>query len=148
MGAVASFNYAAWIARYPEFASVSSGQATMLFSEATLYLANDGSGPVADAGQQLTLLNMLTAHIAALYVGVSGQPPSGLVGRINSATEGSVSASAEMPALPGSAAWFAQTPYGMSFYAATAPYRSMRYIPSVRRGHYPSAGYGGYLRGW
>lgn len=129
MGAVATFDYPTWAARYPEFSAVSSALAQAYFGEATLYLANDGTGPVQDAGQQLALLNMLTAHIAALNAGTNGQPASPLVGRIAHASEGSVSVSTEMPAMPGSAAWFMQTKYGLSYWQATAQYRTMRYVP-------------------
>lgn len=143
MGAIATFNYQVWRARYPEFGNVSQDLATAYFSEATLYLRNDGTGPVQDAGQQLVLLNMLTSHIAALnQLGDDGQAASSLVGRISSATEGSVSVSADLSDVPGSAAWFAQTKYGFSFWQAVAPYRSMRYVPGISRGYSP------WRRGW
>ena len=129
MGAVASFDFAKWQASYPEFTGVTSGQAAAFFDRATIYLANDGSGPVSDAGKQLTLLNMLVAHIAALSVNADGTPksPSTPVGRVSSATEGSVSVSLDMGATPGTAAWYQQTRYGAEFYAATAQYRTMKY---------------------
>jgi hypothetical protein len=66
MSAIVQFNYARWIARYPEFSQVQQPTAQEYFGEATLYLRNDGTGPVRDAETQLRLLNMLTAHIAAL----------------------------------------------------------------------------------
>jgi hypothetical protein len=84
---------------------------------------------VQDVNQRALLLNMLTAHLAALYAGVNGQSPSPLVGRINTATEGSVSVGAAMDGVPGTAAWFLQTKYGASFWQATARYRTMRYVP-------------------
>ncbi len=139
MGAVAIFNYGAWKARYPEFdTTVSEATADLYFAEATLYLANDGTGPVRDLPApapsiQLVLLNMLTAHIAQLNSGSSIQPVVPLVGRINTATEGSVSVGAELPNLPGSAAWYAQTKYGLNFWQATAAYRTFRYRPGPRR---------------
>lgn len=146
-GAVASFNYNTWIQRYPEFMGVVTEiLATSFFNEATLYHANDGSGPVTDAGQQLILLNMLTAHIAKLNVGTSGDPPSDLVGRISGATEGSVSVSTDL-ALPGTAQWYAQTQYGFSYWQAILPYRSMVYKPGPRRYFGPIyPGYGVYVR--
>jgi hypothetical protein len=133
MSAVASFDYSAWIARYPEFSTVDEPTATAYFTEATIYHANDGSGPVANASQQLLLLNMLTAHLAQIYSGANGQDPSPLVGRINTASEGTVSVGAELPGLPGSAAWYSTTKYGLAYWAATAPYRTMRYRPGPRR---------------
>jgi hypothetical protein len=84
---------------------------------------------VADAAVRSVLLNMLTAHIAAL----NSPGASGVVGRVSSASEGSVSVSAEL-AVPGSAAWFAQTRYGIAFWQATAQYRTATYRPPA----YPS----------
>lgn len=135
MGAVATFDYDAWKARYPELAAqVDATLAGSYFAEATLYHRNDGTGPVSDAGQQLVLLNMIVAHIAARYLPQpAGSPPGGLVGRISSASEGSVSVSTDMPSEPGTAAWFQQTRYGADYWAATAPFRTMRYVPSPKR---------------
>ena len=139
MGAIATFSYSAWLVRYPEFTTTVNEQtADAYFNEATLYLANDGTGPVTDPpppapSVQLMLLNMLTAHIAQLNSGSSIQPLVPLVGRINTATEGSVSVGAELPGLPGTAAWYSQTRYGLSFYQATAAYRTFRYRPGPRR---------------
>ncbi len=133
MGAIATFNYQTWVARYPEFVAVGQPLADLYFAEAQLYLVNDGSGPVEDPNVQLALLNMLTAHIAALYGGANGQPASPLVGRINTATEGSVSVGADLPNLPGTAAWFVQTKYGISFWQASAAFRTFRYRVGPRR---------------
>jgi hypothetical protein len=145
MGAVATFDYAAWQRRYPEFGAVTEPQAQDFFTEATLYLRNDGTGPVRDPAQQLMLLNMLVAHIAALNaMNVSAQGQAGIVGRIALASEGSVSiAAAAMPDEGGLAAWFQITPYGLAYWAATAPLRMARYVPGPRRGctHYGRGGW-------
>lgn len=129
MGLV-NFDYSAWVKRYPEFATVTEPLAADYFTEATLYMANDGTGPVTDLAQLSLLLNMLTAHIARIYAIIAGQAPSGLVGRIESASEGSVDVTVKLAdAIPGSMAWFVQTPYGLSFWQATARYRTARYRP-------------------
>jgi hypothetical protein len=85
------------------------------------------------------LLNMLVAHLAQLNLpagggdgsagGTNAAAPSPLVGRITNATEGSVSVQTQMDLPLGSAQWFNQTPYGAQFWAATAAYRTMRYVP-------------------
>jgi hypothetical protein len=146
MGAVATFDYAAWLARYPEFGPsgqqpVSADQAAMYFAEATDNHRNDGFGPVEDATTQLRLLNMLTAHIAVRNAAnANGSPASGLVGRISSATEGSVSVSTDAPGIPASAAWLAQTKYGLDYWNATKSYRTARYRARPTRvinGPYP-----------
>ena len=141
----ASFDYDLWSARYPELAgppgsppAVPPTLAASYFAEATLYFDNTGAGHVQDAGQQLALLNMLVAHIAALNAPLNGQASSPLVGRISSASEGSVSVSTDLQ-VPGTAAWFAQTKYGLAFWAATAQYRTMRYIGPAR-GYLPIGG--------
>lgn len=133
MSGVVTFDYATWAARYPELAaSVDEALATLYFGEATLYLDNSAQSVVRDLTARAALLNMLTAHIAKLNATIGGQPPSGLVGRVASASEGSVSVSTDAGAIPGTAAYFAQTQYGMSFWAATARYRTARYIPGPR----------------
>lgn len=134
MGAVATFVYANWIASYPEFSAVSEPQAAAFFSEATLYLRNDGTSPVCDTGNQTTLLYMITAHIAAQRVQSAGSPNPGApqdantpVGRITSASEGSVSVSTENSYPPGSAQWYQTTKYGSAYWQATNAFRRMRY---------------------
>ena len=137
--AVAVFNYAAWSARYREFTgAVGASLAALYFAEAGLYLDNTDGSIVGDVGVRLMLLNMLTAHIAALAGGLEpGGAPSGLVGRVSSASEGSVSVSAETGLLPGTAVWFQQTTYGLTYWQASKPYRSARYIPAATRNFEP-----------
>lgn len=141
---VVTFDPAAFVARYPEFQAVSTLLLGDYFAEATLYLDNSPCSRVRDVAQRTLLLYMLTAHIASLYSGANGQPPSPLVGRINSASEGSVSVGTDMGAVPFTATWFMQTKYGASFWQATAQYRTMRYIPgrsyTPRPGIFPPGG--------
>ncbi len=146
MGAVATFDPEAFKAAYPQFATLLDPQLNNAFAEATLYLANDGSGPVSDVQTQTTLLWLLTAHVAQLTYGINGQAPSGLVGRVSGASEGSVSVSTDLGGLPGSAAWFAQTGCGFAFWQATARYRTARYVPGYPRN--PGFWFNGYGRGW
>lgn len=128
MGAVASFNWAAFSARYPEFVYIGQAAVGDFWTEATLYHANDGSGPVENEAQQGVLLNMLAAHIAKLNKGYEGQGPSPLVGRLSAATEGSVNVSVENQYPPGSAQWFQQSQYGAAYWAATSIYRRFGYV--------------------
>lgn len=132
MGAVATFDYPGWVARYPEFSQVAQPTAQAYFNEATIYHANDVSGPVRDATVQLMLLNMVTAHIAQMNAVINGQPAPTIVGRISQASEGSVSVTSEYSTnVPGQMAWFIQTKYGAAYWQATAPYRTMRYRPGA-----------------
>lgn len=137
MGVVVSFDYTAWVARYPEFSTVTEGLATQYFTEATLYHRNDGGGPVGNSAMQSLLLNMLTAHICKLNATINGVAPSPLIGRINTASEGSVSVATENSYPPGTVQWYQQTQYGSSYWAATAQFRSMHYRAPMQRNFDP-----------
>ncbi|QDJ35837.1 DUF4054 domain-containing protein [Bordetella hinzii] len=128
--AVVVFDPAQFKLVYPSFATLTDAQLQYAFRLATLYLNNTDSSIVCDVGERTTLLYLLTAHIAALTYGENGQGPRPLVGRISSATEGSVSVSAEYNVAPGSAQWYAQTGYGAQYWEATAKYRVGRYRPA------------------
>lgn len=146
MAAVA-FSYQVWAARYPELADrVAEPLAQAYFAEAGLYCKNDSCSVITDEPTRLLILNMITAHIAALNATLSdGTPMTPLVGRINSATQGSVTVQAQFDVPAGSAQWWAQTRYGASAWQAMAPYRTMRYVPGHPRqmgpwiGGYPRA---------
>lgn len=130
------FDYGVWVARYPEFSAVSQPLAKAFFEDAGDFFAN--SGWTAGLPQAARLLNMLTAHLAWLYAprDAAGNPsstgtmPAPLVGRISTASEGSVSVSTELTGSGSpSEAWFTQTRYGFQFWAATAQFRTARYVP-------------------
>ena len=113
--------------RYPEFATVSDELLAMYFSEACLYLDNGDTSRVVDLTERALLLNMLTAHIAKINSSGVGAPNA--PGRLSSATEGSISASFDFaPSKGGMQAWLYQTQYGVSYWAATARYRTMQYF--------------------
>lgn len=155
MSGTVVFNYTAWAAAYPQFSTTvtSSGQAQGFFNLACLYLDNGACSPVLDAtqpgGQRETLLYLLTAHIAQLMVGINGSPATPLVGRIDSATEGTVTVHAEMPAQI-SAAWANQTQFGATFWALTMSLRTARYVPgpAQRPAPFPGGYYGAPGSGW
>jgi hypothetical protein len=126
---VIAFDPTYFATRYPEFVSIPQASISACFSEAGIY-CNNTNPVISDqtiGGLLYVLLHMLTAHIVALNFGVNGQSPSQLVGRINSASEGSVSVGADMGAVAGSKAWFLQTKYGAAFWQGTARYRTMMY---------------------
>lgn len=118
------FDNVSFGARYPEFVAVSPDLLGEYFTEATLYLNPTDSSIVTDEAQRKLLLNMLTGHIAAL-----NDPERELVGRISTASEGSVSVTAEMGPTSGTKAWYVQTKYGAAYWAATIRFRLFRYIP-------------------
>ena len=128
MGVVVTFDFASWALRFPEFASLDPALAQLYFNEATAYHRNDGGGPVPTAALQTTYLNLLTAHIAKMNATIAGIAPSGLVGRMSDAQEGSVRVAVEMPAtMSAAAAWFTQTTYGFAYWEQTKGYRTARY---------------------
>lgn len=124
--AVVIFDPAAFKLAYPQFAAVSDGMLTNYFGLATLYLSNTDCSIVQDIPKRTTLLWLLTAHIVYLSGALNPDGQPGLVGRISSATEGSVSVSTEMPMTP-SSAWFMQTQWGAMFWQSTLSLRSFRY---------------------
>lgn len=142
MGAIVAFNYQSFAARYPQFAAIPEATIQACWEEATIYHSNNGSGPVATTTSQQALLNMVTAHICFLSFGENNQPASPIVGHINSASEGSVSVSADNEYPPGSAQWWQQSKYGSQYWLATAQYRTMQYRPGQSRAVNPWMYYG------
>lgn len=153
-----TFDYAAWVALFPAFAACSSEQGAVWFDLADSYFANDTCNPAYSSGPPerfARYLYMVTSHLAWLMAprdangnpAATGQPPSPLVGRINSASEGSVNVGVELGASGSpSEAFFSQSQYGLMFWQATAQFRTMRYSARptvVVNGAYPSAPYGG-----
>lgn len=136
MSGVVIFDPVAFVQRYPQFAAISAPVLQSMFDEATLFLNNTDCSIVRDLTERALLLNLVTAHIATLS-GVATAGGSGStatqVGRVSSASEGSVSASLDMGATPNTGAWWLQTQYGATYWQVTAKYRTMRYIPPRRR---------------
>ncbi|WP_261412102.1 DUF4054 domain-containing protein [Serratia quinivorans] len=135
--AIVVFDVAAFRERYPEFDTVSTELLNAYFIEATVYLNNTDASPVCDVAVRAVYLNMLVAHIAALNSGVNGQKPSGLVGRVSGATEGSVSVYTEAGPSSSSSWWYMQTTYGAAYWQAILPYRTIRYVPGGSPSMYP-----------
>jgi len=145
MGVIVAFNYAQWVGTFPEFAATMNQlQAQSYFGIATTIHRNDGGGPVNNSDQQLNLLNLVTAHIAKLFAPPApGQSPSGIVGRIASATEGSVAVQAAYSNnVSEQMAFFIQTQYGALYWTATSPFRTARYVPNKNRGVVGPPGFG------
>ncbi len=121
-----------FLARYPEFTAAYNANPTLfasLFSEAGLYLNNTSCSVVQDVNRRTILLNMVTAHIAFIggILTADGQPKP--VGILQSATQGSVSATFQnVPPTPGTGAWFQMSQYGAAFWQATTCYRGARYF--------------------
>lgn len=114
--------------KFPPFVTVADGLLDSDFDVATLFLTNSCCSVVRSLEKRKKLLYLLTAHVAELLQGANGKPPSGVVGRVASATQGSVTVSVQYASqMSMTEAYFAQTQYGVMFWQATAKYRTMRY---------------------
>lgn len=144
--AVAVFDYGQFSALFPELVNggVTESVALSLFGVAGLLLDNTDCSPVQDVSTRLTMLNYAVAHLASL----GGYPlppggtvpvPSGIVGRVSSATEGSVSVSSDYGQVRESEAWWVQSQYGAIFWQLTRALRTMRYVPARPRYFGPAA---------
>lgn len=131
MGVVVTFNYTNWAALFPQFSNLTEQQVTgPVLTLAEQYCRNDGGGPVTNEALQTEMLNLMVAHVAQILYGSTTQPVAPTVGRLSSATEGSVSASFDFPTTPTNA-WFLQTPYGAAYWQLTTPFRRFRYISKI-----------------
>lgn len=130
---VVTFDYAAWSARFPTLAqNVPALLAQDCFDDACLILNNTPQSAVQDTNRRGRLLGFLTAHIAQLGLPTSaGGNGAGTVGRVSSASRGSVSISTDTGPVSGSAGWFMQTQYGATFWQMTAWLRQMRISPGM-----------------
>ncbi len=124
------FSAPEFVTMFPPFSAVPAPALQANFNLACLQMQNSAASVVQDAPTRLYYLYLITAHITALLNGVNGQAPSGVVGRISSATQGSVSLSAEWAAsVSNSAAYYMQTQWGATYWQSTVSYRTARYIP-------------------
>jgi len=137
MTGVVVFNRAAFVVKFPAFAAYNTANPTglqMFFDSTALLLNNTTTSRVHDLTKRALLLDLLTAHLAQLggvlnAAGAAQNP----VGRVSSASEGSVSASFDAGPVTNSQAWYLQTQYGALYWQATALFRAFRYSPNNRR---------------
>jgi hypothetical protein len=155
---VVQFDYQIWASVFPGLAaSIREPAAQIYWAQAGLYCENSPTSliPVTVRGGQpvrAMILGLITAHLATLFGTINGSAPSGLVGRVASAAEGSVNVAVDMPG-PMSAAWFNTTSFGAAAWQAMGPYRNGLYIaaPQIPLGAQSLPGFGPiYLgaRGW
>lgn len=131
------FDAAAFKARYPNLvASAGADAASACFTRAGLFLNNTGTSPVRNPAKRAELLMLITAHLLQLGLNSGAYATTGaadgtaaLVGRITTARMGSVQVQADMGAVSPTQAWWVQTPYGATFWAASAFLRMGRYVP-------------------
>lgn len=139
---VVTFDAGAFYAQFPELSSVSVPQLQGYFTMASSGLIdNTDCSRVPDVppqgGLRTQVLLLATAHLASLFAPVNGQAPSGLVGRIASAAEGSVNVSTELKIDSQSAQFWIQSRYGLLVWQMLAPFRTALYTPGRVRNMNP-----------
>ena len=127
------FDTTSFVQRFPAFAWLNNDVLGDYFTEATMMIANDDTSLIQDLAQRKVILNLLVAHLAALNSGENAQAPSGLIGRVSSASEGSISVSTDYTSNSELAQWFNQTRYGAELWILLARYRQFRYVAPIRR---------------
>lgn len=105
-------------------------QLEMYFEMAETFLDNTKCSVVKDLGARKRLLYLLVAHIATL----TGQAEKGnnVVGRLSSATEGTVSIGLDYGTMGNNERWYLQTPWGAMYWQLTKKYRSAVYRLGLR----------------
>lgn len=137
---IVQFDAPEFVALYPEFAGLTNGQMQNGFNDAQVQFDNSCASAVQNANKRLIILYALTAHNIFLQYGSNdgnGQvtPPPGIVGRIDSASEGSVSVHSAYPTPTSlTQAFLTQTRYGAKFLADTAVYRMAKYTGPPQAG--------------
>lgn len=125
---------------YDEFASVSDAKLEWFFKKSEQILDNSECSCIDEDTRQI-MFYLLVAHYAQLQQQIKDGNTA--VGRVSSATEGSVSISLDFPtSAVGREKWFNQTPYGAEYWMMTAPYRTGLYVVTnvampVDRSRYP-----------
>ncbi len=127
--AVVVFDPAEFKLQFPQFVNVNNATLEFYFDEASLYLTNDSGSAIENLNRRKRLLYLLTAHLAILFGALNTNGSIPVVGRVESATEGSVSASFKYDA-PFTMEWFIQTQYGAAFWQSTSSDRGFRYFSS------------------
>lgn len=128
--AIVTFDPAAFKVAYPEFAAISDARCGVLFTLAAQgILDNTDNSPVMDLDYRTQLFWLLVAHLLTLFA-INADGSERPVGRVGSATEGTVTVGFEYELPQGSAmsAWFNQTKYGALYWMMTAPFRSVKYF--------------------
>lgn len=127
---------------YPQFAGFTDAQLEWFFKKSEQILDNSENACI-EYDARMIMFYLLVAHYAQLQQQIKDGNTA--VGRVSSATEGSVSISLDFPtSAVGREKWFNQTPYGAEYWMMTAPYRTGLYVVTnvamtVDRSRYPQA---------
>ncbi|MBI0164796.1 DUF4054 domain-containing protein [Snodgrassella sp. M0351] len=125
MSGIVQFNLLKFRKLYPKI-SATDDQLSMFFVEASMSCNNTEHSVIHDLQERELLLFLLTAHIATLQQRIDSGNEA--VGRIASASEGSVSVVLDNGQTKDSEKWYQQTPYGARYWVLTKRYRSFFYV--------------------
>ncbi|WP_063657371.1 DUF4054 domain-containing protein [Candidatus Arsenophonus triatominarum] len=116
---------------YPQYDNVADTQLNLMFDIAQTAFDNSEGALEPDLDKRKRLLYLLAAHLCDITFGDTkgkGSGASGAIGRVASASEGSVSVSLDVgQGLPYSQAWY----WGQLFWQLTKPYRMFAYFPGI-----------------
>ena len=121
------FDPALFKAVYPQFANVDNALLNYFFEKAESTLLDNSETACVPLKERKILFYLLVAHMAELQKRID-EGNSSLVGRVSSASEGSVSIGTDYNIGGNSAQWYNQTPYGAEYWALTVRYRSSLYV--------------------
>lgn len=117
---------------YPQFASYTDDQLNWFFEMVENDVLDNSETACISLSTRRKLFYLLVAHKAELQNRINSGN-TGLVGRINSATEGSVSIGTDYLSSPTALAqWLNQTPYGAEYYALTQKYRTALWVVATK----------------
>ena len=128
---------------YPQFSKFTDSQLDWFFEMVENDVLDNTETSCIPLSTRRKLFFLLVAHKAQLQDRID-EGNSSLVGRISSATEGSVSISSDYLSSPTALAqWLNQTPYGAEYYAMTSKYRTVLWVAAeppmpVRRSRFRS----------
>lgn len=124
MEGVVVFDPAEFRALYP-LITATDVQLEDYFAMAETFLDNTECSLVKDLKSRKRMLYLLVAHIATITG--TAEKGNNIVGRISSATEGTVSVSIDYGTMGNNERWYLQTPWGAMYWQLTKKYRSAVY---------------------
>lgn len=125
MDKVVEFNPVEFKIIYPIFDDLNDIQLEHFFTIAEQLVDNTNCSFVTDLKERKILLYLLVAHQAALQSNIN-EGNNG-VGRVSSATEGTVSISLDYGTMSDNSKWYEQTQYGAEYWQLIKKYRSFVY---------------------
>lgn len=125
MSGIVQFNLLKFRKLYPKI-SATDDQLSMFFIEACMQCNNTDKSIIKNLDERELMLFLLVAHIATLQQRIDSGNEA--VGRVASASEGSVSVSLDNGQTTHSEKWYQQTPYGARYWVLIKQYRSFFYV--------------------